>query len=132
MSIDITGADEYFKAGNHPSSALWAGFSAIKDRESAVLYARRILSRAIERALDDNEPAYQEGDTLRDEYAVYEQALHILRNSVMPNKQKSAPKWMGTKADEPDHIAHPDPTSLSHESLRWLGVGTAHVILSRG
>jgi hypothetical protein len=83
------------------------------------------------REMDDNEAAYAEGDQLRDEYAVYEQALYMLRMSSMPNTEASAPVF-----------ATPDPDSrnaqpviakhglgISPGACRWLGVRTTYAVV---
>jgi hypothetical protein len=129
--IDATNATTYFSAGCHPGSHIWATFSS-KQQEGAIAQARRILSRAMGRAIDDNEAAYAEGDTTRDEFAVYEQALHILVNTVFPNAEGSGPQFLGVDPGEQSEVRRADPNAIAPEAQRWLGVSYPRLILARG
>lgn len=126
MAISIEGAQAYFGATTHHQAAVWAGFG-LGHRRGAVATARRILTRGLRRALRDDEPPYQEGDYLRDEYAVYEQALWLLINGQVADATGNDPVPILTgKADAADTEG---PVALyAPEALRWLGVTSAAVI----
>ena len=117
--IDITGADAYF--ATRTMGATWLEFSA-DQRKCAIEQAKRDLSRALGRAMREDEPQFRFGDQTRDEYAVYEQALYALLRDVNPS---------GTGADipslEPDEKQDRQYTlgsgrgAWSKEALSWLG-----------
>ena len=81
MAINVQGASEYFR--NTTFSAKWAEYST-EQRAAAVAQAKRELSKALGRAMREDEPPYADGDTKRDEYAVYEQALYSLVRDAEP------------------------------------------------
>ena len=121
--IDIAAADTYFSADNHTGASSWAGFSR-SARTGAVAEARRLLSRALCRALDDALPAYCEGDTHRDDFAVFEQALFILRNSAstINGGVTPYPAAVPTTGAEDQQ---PEPTyagGICVAALAWLGI----------
>ena len=118
--IDVNGADAYFATrtmGEH-----WKEFSA-DQRKCAIEQAKRDLSRALGRAMREDEPQFKYGDQTRDEYAVYEQAVYTLLRHVNPS---------GTGVDipslEPDEKQDRQYTlgtgrgKWSEEALAWLGV----------
>lgn len=125
--ITYANSVSYFAAG-HMLAQVWsqAGETACT---AAIAHARRLLSREIGRALRDNEAAYVEGDTTRDEYAVYEQAVHMLANGAIANAEGTAPIPIltGDSAD-PGSPRKPSSSVYSNEALRWLGWrGTAMI-----
>ena len=76
----------------------------------------------------DDEPEYREGDRTRDEFAVYEQALHLLVNSKWPNAQVGAPYPVAMLSNDAA-TANTSGTALpggytlyAPEALRWLGM----------
>lgn len=118
MSISIQNANAYFKG--RTIGARWAEYSA-EQKSAAIDQARRDLSRALGRAMRDDEPPYREGDTKRDEYAVYEQAVYSLLRDTLPNGGGSSVPSL-----EPDE-SKPRANSLavgggkwSIEALSWL------------
>jgi len=128
MSISANGALEYFST--HVEGVVWQAYGEAL-QAMAIVHARRELSRMLGRELSDSESAYVEGDQLRDEYAVYEQALYLLRMSSMPNAESSAPVF-----------ATPDPDSkpsagvvlrhglgIAPGACRWLGVRTTYAVV---
>lgn len=119
MAITHENAAAYF--GTHPEGHIWtqAGDTA---QQNVLAQARRQLARALGRALSDTEAAYVEGDTRRDEYAVYEQALWLIKNGVVANGEGSAPDALLT-ADgaDPGQPARRDTRVYGPEALRWLG-----------
>lgn len=120
--IDANGADAYF-AGRTMGRA-WREYSA-EQRACAVEQAKRDLSRALGRAMREDEPQYRYGDQTRDAFAVYEQALYTLLRDARPGS---------TGADipslEPDgRQDHPYTLGTgrgkwSEEALAWLGVSS--------
>lgn len=121
--IDIDGAEAYF--AGHPRGAVWAAFPG-ESREAAVAHARRVLSRGLNRKLDDALDAYEEGDRYRDDYAVYEQALHMLSTGRVGDANAGAPYpvAMQPAGDGPTN----PPDLYAPEALRWLGWTGAAVI----
>ena len=122
MAITYATSLQYFAAGQHMKAATWA--QAEEDAcTSAICGARRILARALGRAMDDAEAAYSEGDQTRDEYAVYEQALWLIENGVVANGQGSAAlAQMAGAQDAGNRVATARQASLyAPEALRWLG-----------
>ena len=117
--ICIDNANAYFKA--HPMGAIWDEYST-DQRTNAIEYAKRELSRALGRAMKEDEPQYRYGDRVRDEYAVYEQALYVLLRDCQP---KSAGVVMpSAEPDEAQPTAHTMANGKDHfsaEAMRWLG-----------
>ena len=117
--ICIDNANAYFKS--HPMGANWAEYSA-EQKNSAIEYAKRELSRALGRALKEDEPQYRYGDRTRDEYAVYEQALYVLLRDSQPNS--AGVVMPSAEPDEAQPTAHTMASGKDHfaaEALRWLG-----------
>lgn len=118
MAITVGNANAYFKG--HTLGAAWSEYSG-EQKESAITQARRDLSRALGRTLNDDEPPYVEGDKKRDEFAVYEQAVYALLKGVQPNGGGSA-----TPSLEPDEVQPKKQTlavgggKWSKEALSWL------------
>ncbi len=126
--INKANADLYFS--EHVKSPVWMGFTD-ELREAAILSARRLLSRDLKRALDDNEPEYEEGDYFRDEYAIYEQAIYMLENNrVVSLNQESSPYPIAEAPHGPqqDSLPTKKPFIYAEEALRWLGVNGAAVV----
>ncbi len=81
MAITLQNANAYF--AGRTLCRQWNEYSG-EQKDAAILQARRDLSRALGRPMRDDEPPYREGDRMRDEYAVYEQAVYALIRSVSP------------------------------------------------
>lgn len=127
--ISFDNAQIYFSASSHHKAAIWAAFGA-SHRHGAIAAARRMLSRALGRAMKDDEAAYVEGDRTRDEYAVYEQALWMLEHGQVADATGSDPVPVLTGQTDPAGKASGDNsfTVLSPEALRWFGWTGAAVI----
>lgn len=121
--IDVDGADSYFSGTNHTGAAVWASFT-VNQRIAAVATARRVLSRALNRMMSDDEGAYTEGCRYRDDLSVYEQAYHMLVNGQITDSDSGSPYPVAVKRDED---GKPAPY-YSPEALRWLGWAGAAVI----
>lgn len=118
MAINITNADAYFS--NHHKTAIWTAFDTDM-REVAIQSARRILSRGLGRAMNDNETDYKEGDMSRDEYAVYEQAIHLLEHGRIATEPEAMPYPTAMpESGRPDATEERAPY-YNPEALRWLG-----------
>lgn len=79
--INVSNANTYFEG--RTVGRWWREYSGAQ-KSAAILQAKRDLAKAIKRPLNENEAEYKEGDTLRDEYAVYEQALYSLLRDALP------------------------------------------------
>ena len=101
--------------------ATWKEYNT-EQKNGAIEYAKRELSRALGRALKDDEPQYKYGDQTRDEYAVYEQALYVLLRDCQPNS--TGVVMPSSEPDEAQPTAHTMANGKDHfaaEALRWLG-----------
>jgi hypothetical protein len=128
MSIDTNGASAYFT--EHPRASVWQG-AAPEAQQAALTHARRQLARTLGRGLNDAEAAYIEGDTSRDEYAVYEQALYLLQNHPGPNVEGSVPGFVSQDPAVKNAGRPGGAALLAPETLRWLGVtGPGAIIVS--
>lgn len=117
--ICIDNANAYFKS--HPMGAAWKEYQT-GQKESAIEYSKRELSRALGRAMKEDEPQYRYGDRTRDEYAVYEQALYVLLRDCQPNS--TGVVMPSSEPDEAQPTAHTMANGKDHfaaEALRWLG-----------
>lgn len=124
--ITVDGADSYFSESSF--CAQWEAYSALQ-RIAAIAAAKRSLSRALGRALNENEPPYQPGDTRRDEYAVYEQALYILVRDALPEGTGAmVPALNPDEAETPRKTMSTGNCPWSHEALNWLGEVRAPMI----
>jgi hypothetical protein len=124
--INYAGSITYFQG--HLKGNIWTQ-AGEKSCTVAIAAARKVLSRGLGRAMDDSEVAYEEGDTCRDEYAVYEQALYLLENGVIANGDGSAPQPILTGATEaPDQPRRGESSLYAPEALRWLGYTGSAII----
>lgn len=115
--ICVQNANTYFLG--HTLARAWDEYSG-HQKDAAILQARRELSRELGRPMNDDEPAYREGDTLRDEYAVYEQAVYLLMRDAHPEGNGVAQPVLdaeGTGSLVPQDFAG----KWSRNALRWLG-----------
>ena len=116
--ICLQNANAYLK-----SRTLWDAWDEYSSdqKEMAITQARRDLSRALGRPMNDDEPPYQEGDKRRDEYAVYEQAIYTLLMNAQPKGGGSM-----TPSLSPDETKPKGKTlgegygKWSKEALAWL------------
>lgn len=126
--ISFDNAQTYFSATSHHKAAIWSAFGT-SHRRGAVAAARRMLSRALGRAMNDSEAAYAEGDRTRDEYAVYEQALWMLEHGQVADATGNDPVPVLTGSVDVAAKGQGDTCSVfSPEALRWLGWTGAAVI----
>ena len=118
--IDHNGAKTYFSTRTMGSA--WAEYST-EQRRTAIEQAKRDLSRALGRPMRENEPQYAYGDTTRDEYAVYEQALFSLLRDAMPNGSGGGdiPAPVSEDAQDAAYSLAKGKGKWSEEALAWLG-----------
>lgn len=125
MSIDVTGANAYFRIGNHVKANVWNRFEP-SHREGAVTAAIRLFSRELRRPINTAEPEYAEGDRIREEYAIYEQALWMLEDTPIADASGGDAaailrgKVDGLTAEQAYNHAR---GMFSPEALRWFGWG---------
>ena len=116
--ICIQNANAYFKG--RTIGAKWAEYSA-EQKTAAIDQARRDLSRALRRPMRDDEPPYREGDTKRDEFAVYEQAVYSLLRDAQPNGGGSSVPSLDQDEPKPrSNTLAVGGGKWSIEALSWL------------
>lgn len=116
--ICLQNANAYLK-----SRTLWEAWNEYSgdQKEAAITQARRDLSRALGRPMKDDEPPYQEGDTKRDEYAVYEQAAYSLLTNALPKGGGSmTPSLTPDETKPKGHTLADGYGKWSKEALSWL------------
>ena len=116
--ICLQNANAYLK-----SRTLWDAWDEYSgdQKEMAITQARRDLSRALGRPMSDDEPPYQEGDTKRDEYAVYEQAVYtLLRNALPKGGGSSVPSLEPDERKPKVHTLSLGGGKWSMDALSWL------------
>ena len=127
--IDVNGADAYFST--RTMGASWLEFSAAQ-RKCAIEQAKRDISRALRRKMNEHEAQYHYGDAVRDEYAVYEQAIFTLLRDVNPNGGGSdIPSIEGDEKRPHAYSLQSGRGKWSEEALAWLGV-SSHVATVMG
>lgn len=116
--ICIQNANAYFKG--RTIGAKWAEYSA-EQKTAAIDQARRDLSRALRRPMRDDESPYREGDTKRDEFAVYEQAVYSLLRDAQPNGGGSSVPSLDPDEPKPrSNTLAVGGGKWSIEALSWL------------
>lgn len=123
MGIDIDGADAYFAVGNHIHALIWQGFTDAAIKAAAITQATRELTVVLR-----SPPVAPTNPTLstfpREDFAVYEQALMLLRNRVdRTNAEGTAPLFQPEDREA-------GGSRISPEASFWLG--SAQIILTRG
>jgi len=126
--IDVTGAANYFASST--LSQAWAEYSG-KQKEAAIAQAKREFGRALGRPLREDEPPFQEGDQVREEYAAYEQAIYTLLRDAQPTGTGTAvPSLDQDDQKAPAHTLAGSKGQWSPRALAWLG--KLSVIARRG
>lgn len=126
--ISVDNANAYFST--RTIGEQWNEYT-VKQRQTAIDQAVRDLSRAIGRKIREDEPQFRLGDTRRDEYAVYEQAVFSLIRDVMPAGGGSAVPSLN-----PDEVKEPRTTlstgcgKWSMEALAWLGTLSVRTVMA--
>ncbi len=119
MAITATGASNYFKGTTF--SDRWAEYSK-EQKEAAIEMAKREFGRALGRPLKEDEPPYQIGDRVREEFAAYEQALFTLLRDAQPKGSGTlVPSLDQDEQKSPSHTLGGSKDHFSTRALAWLG-----------
>lgn len=119
MAISVDGASSYFRSTTFHDS--WAEYSQ-GQKEAALTMAKRDLSRALGRPLNEDEPPYSFGDTVREEFAAYEQALFSLLRDAQPKGGGSpVPSLDQDDQKAPAFSLASSKNQFSPRALSWLG-----------
>lgn len=121
--IDVTQADSYFRANNHTQAAQWGAYGH-DARTGAIEEAKRILARALRRPMNEGLAPFRMGDTRRDDYAVFEQALFLLRSSPTGIMGGASPYPPSVPVPESED-QEPERTyagGVCKAALIWLGI----------
>ena len=94
-SKTITDANTYFSATNHVRALDWANYST-NERTGALAQSKRELELFIGRNVED--PA--SSDHFRDDYAIFEQAMYILDNTVRTVSSQNSAQMIDTPTTE--------------------------------
>ena len=116
MSFTLADATIYFK--DHPAFPLWN--AADEDEKTRSLaFARRILERTKRDTLDA--PSASAGsDDIREDRALFEQALWVLTNNpYRANTENTGVAWDLTDAEGESRTAV--MAQLAPEARRWMG-----------
>lgn len=128
MSASVTGSETYFDKNNHLRAWVWGKFSE-PQKTGALAHAKRILNRAC--ALDDIETEIDVTMEINPEYAIYEQALYMLMNAPMSNKDGTFAVAMAADPKAEGKARKAETGLIAPEALAWLTSGSG-VELSRG
>jgi hypothetical protein len=128
MDISLSDANAYFADDAHVRSKQWAGFDG-KLKQAAITQATRQIGRATGQDIttdEIDEPLY------RPDYAIFEQALHLLLTSqAIPNGEQNAPHWAGADGIADERRDAPPP-AIHPEALSWLGGRSKIIYMTRG
>lgn len=128
-TIDFAGAAIYFAPANHVNAPLWGAFMQ-DQKTAAIAQAKRQLSRHLQTDIEAEDTDADEW--YQPDYAVYEQALHILlKSDAIPNGDQNGPKHISTQNDSEAPRATPLGL-ISSEALRWLCITPGTVRVMRG
>jgi hypothetical protein len=130
MASSLSGAEAYFATDNHILAPTWAAFEESVKR-AALAQAKRDLSRMAHVANIEAEIAVDMADGVNPEYAIYEQALWMLRNLPRANADASFPVAEATDPETESNARKAQRATFAPEALRWLIHGGA-ITLSRG
>lgn len=120
MSLSITDANAYFAPASHVCAAEWNGQS-VQRRQAALNTAKQELTRIIGRALNTTATAIT--DMPREDVALYEQALHLLRN--MP-ADGGVPGFISQDPANPEEPRPQDSGRICQAARRWLSSGQSN------
>ncbi len=130
MAIDLDGADKYFET--HSKSAVWHNYPP-EIRSAAVIHARMIFSRALNRKMKDDYSEYsvENPDRYRDDFACYEQALYLLMEGPVLQSDTAIPYPIAMPEDPEVRRSEDSGIGRAYYSptaLRWLGWNGAYTI----
>lgn len=116
--ISVGNANNYF--AGRTVGKFWNEYTG-EQKDAAIAQARRDLARALGRPMKDDEPPYVEGDKMRDEYAVYEQAVYtLLRDASPEGGGTSVPPLDGEEVRMKNASMAVGGGRWSIEALSWL------------
>ena len=119
MSFTVARANTYF--AGHIQRRTWNEFAA-EDKTAALVHAERILRRAAGRALVDT--VTTDADQPREDLAVFEQALYLLRNGPA-TQQGGLPGHVSMDQANPSAPREQDMGAICPEAMRWMSVPNA-------
>lgn len=114
MSFTVARANTYFSG--HIQRRTWNDFPA-EDKTSALVHAERILRRSKGAALSDT--VTTDADAPREDLAVFEQALYLLRNGPA-SQQGGLPGHVSMDQANPSAPREQDLGAICPEAMRWL------------
>ena len=114
MSFTIARANTYF--AGHIQRRTWNDFPA-EDKTAALVHAERILRRSKGAALSDT--VTTDADAPREDLAVFEQALYLLRNGPA-SQQGGLPGHVSMDQANPSAPREQDIGTICPEAMRWL------------
>lgn len=117
MAINIQNANAYFKG--RTVGFQWDEYST-EQKDAAIIQARRDLAMALGRAMKDDEPEYKDGETTRDEYAVYEQAFYSLIRTANPRGSGDVVQALESLETRAIERINTSCGGYSYEALKWL------------
>jgi len=117
LTKTIADCEAYYARGKHVSADEWAAY-AVDARAAAFLQSIRELERWKGDELTD--PSIDANYSLREDYAAYEQALHVLRrNPARPNASTPNAQYA---LEGPDGQAGALPAQrICEEARSWMG-----------
>ena len=116
-AFSIEAADDYFRPDKHIAGRLWDRFDD-EEKRAALSHARRV----IERIMGDDltaPAATADNSDVREDYALYEQALWILQHSPFRANAEDT----GVAYDMTGPAGENTPTGherMAPETVRWL------------
>tara|TARA_Y100000310_G_scaffold211955_1_gene212754 strand:+ start:349 stop:735 length:387 start_codon:yes stop_codon:yes gene_type:complete len=128
MAMDINGADGYFAKDNHSRAGVWGKFSSDL-KKAAIAEAKRDLTRILKRELDEPSDATDLTEFPRDDYAIFEQALYRLENSVIADGSQATAKFIAGRT-ETNEVRERHTFALAPAARRWIL--RAAIMVSRG
>ena len=133
-SYTLALANTYFET--HTEEHLWLSFSE-NFRSKAVSMAERQIWAYLGGWVDLTHPDdIQSKYRIRQDFAIYEQALYILQNSgAVPNGEETTPKWMANNAElEAEKYQEQNyyPVRISPVSKFWLAKNIRNPVIGRG
>lgn len=120
--------DTYFGETAHPASSIWLGFSA-NYKAAALAHATRQITVFCNGTIPTEEVGGETVVVQRFQYAVFEQALHVAKNSGAAldfdqNRPAFIPPDAGDKANESGNASEGNPNAICAAALAWMnGMG---------
>lgn len=117
--VTVASANTYFGAARHIHFFVWSKFDQ-NQKTAAIYQAHEVVTRALGYEPDDD--ATEITDRPRQDCAVFEQALYMLRQSpLIADGGQPAPHFDGgSPRDALEPRGGVNPYALCPESLRWL------------